>query len=143
MSAEAEAAKKVPQVTIFQLFTHVYVKQTLLALLLMAALQLSGINAIFFYSTAIFKGAGLTGLMPFYATLGVSAANVIQTAISGKLVDHPKLGRRILELCGLGLMFFSTLALVGAMSLSVRSKKSYYLSNAANFCEDFKNKKII
>lgn len=57
--------------------------------------------------------------MPFYATLGVSAANVIQTAISGKLVDHPKLGRRILELTGLGLMFFSTVAMVGAMSLSV------------------------
>lgn len=58
MSTEAEAAKRVPQVTIFQLFTHTYLKQTFLALLVMAALQLSGINAIFFYSTAIFKGAG-------------------------------------------------------------------------------------
>lgn len=120
MSAEAEAARRTPQVTIFQLFTSTYLRQTLLALLVMAALQLSGINAIFFYSTAIFKGAGLTGLMPFYATLGVSAANVIQTAVSGKLVDHPRLGRRILELAGLGLMFASTVMMVGAMSLSVR-----------------------
>lgn len=120
MSAEAEAARRVPQVTIPQLLTNNYIKQTLLAILMMCALQLSGINAVFFYSRAVFESAGLTGMMPFYATVGVGVIQVLQTIVSAKLVDHPRLGRRILQLVGLTGMLISTLLIVGALSLSVR-----------------------
>ncbi|CAI5442071.1 unnamed protein product [Caenorhabditis angaria] len=88
-----------------------------IAIMMMLAQQLSGINVAMFYSTVIFRGAGLVGNEPFYATIGMGAVNVIMTIISVWLVDHPKFGRRSLLLIGLVGMFVSTLLLVGALTL--------------------------
>ncbi|XP_035984465.1 LOW QUALITY PROTEIN: solute carrier family 2, facilitated glucose transporter member 4-like [Fundulus heteroclitus] len=60
--------------------------------------QLSGINAIFYYSTAIFAQAGVS--QPVYATIGVGVINTIFTLVSVALVDRT--GRRTLTLVGLG-----------------------------------------
>ncbi|VDK68920.1 unnamed protein product [Cylicostephanus goldi] len=82
-----------------------------------------------FYSTVIFKQAGLTTEGAVYATIGMGTVNstwyvknyFFQT--SGRVirnlpqVDHPKFGRRSLMLMGLTGMWASTILLVIALSL--------------------------
>lgn len=62
---------------------------------LMLFQQLSGVNAIIFYSSSIFKAAGST-LAPDIATIIVGAMQVIAVFVSTLIVD--RLGRRILLL---------------------------------------------
>jgi hypothetical protein len=85
----------------------------------MCSLNFCGINAVYFYSSSIFEKAGLSDNVSLYATLGVSVINIIQAFISSKLVDQPKVGRRILQIIGLGGALISNLLLVGSMSLTV------------------------
>ncbi|KHJ75738.1 hypothetical protein OESDEN_24646 [Oesophagostomum dentatum] len=85
---------------------------------LMLAQQLSGINAVMFYSTVIFKDAGLTTDGAVYATIGMGTVNVLTTIVSMWLVDHPKSGRRSLLLIGMVGMWISTLLLTISISLS-------------------------
>ena len=65
--------------------------------------QLSGINAVFYYSTNLFMTTGLTETNAKYATIGIGTVMVIMTLISIPLMD--KSGRRTLHLYGLGGMF--------------------------------------
>jgi SP family facilitated glucose transporter-like MFS transporter 1 len=80
----------------------------ILALFMMISQQLSGINAAMFYSTAIFKGAGLKDQWPNYATIAMGAINVLMTVVSVYLVEHPRFGRRTLHIAGMVGMCFST-----------------------------------
>ncbi|KHJ83767.1 transporter, major facilitator family protein [Oesophagostomum dentatum] len=89
-----------------------------IAIMMMLAQQLSGINVAMFYSTVIFKQAGLSTEGASYATIGVGAVNMIMTLVSVYLVDHPKFGRRLLMLLGLIGMCISTVLLVIALSLT-------------------------
>ena len=79
--------------------------------------QLSGINAVIYYSTAIFKSAGYDKTVSEYANLGLGATNIVVTVISVFLMD--RLGRRILHLTGIAGMFVTSLILV--ISLIVQS----------------------
>ncbi|KHJ89440.1 MFS transporter, SP family [Oesophagostomum dentatum] len=89
-----------------------------IAIMMMLAQQLSGINVAMFYSTVIFKQAGLSTEGAVYATIGMGAVNVVMTLVSVYLVDHPKFGRRLLMLMGLTGMCISTVLLVLALSLT-------------------------
>ncbi|KAF7635409.1 MFS domain-containing protein [Meloidogyne graminicola] len=80
----------------------------ILALFMMVSQQLSGINAAMFYSTAIFKGAGLKDQWPNYATIAMGAINVLMTVVSVYLVEHPRFGRRTLHIAGMIGMCFSS-----------------------------------
>uniref|UniRef100_A0A0K0DPE5 MFS domain-containing protein n=1 Tax=Angiostrongylus cantonensis TaxID=6313 RepID=A0A0K0DPE5_ANGCA len=91
-----------------------------IAMLLMVCQQLSGINAVMFYSTVIFKQAGLSEQGAVYATIGVGVVNVLMTIISVWLVDHPSAGRRTLLLWGMVGMWISTLLLVVCISMSMK-----------------------
>ncbi|VDM54712.1 unnamed protein product [Angiostrongylus costaricensis] len=91
-----------------------------IAMLLMVCQQLSGINAVMFYSTVIFKQAGLGEQGAVYATIGVGFVNVLMTIISVWLVDHPSAGRRTLLLWGMAGMWISTLLLVVCISMSMK-----------------------
>lgn len=111
-----------------------------IAIMMMFSQQLSGINvgtftlmlgfensSIFlamFYSTKIFKDAGLPGNWPFYATILMGAVNVAQTLVSLWLVDHPKFGRRSLHLIGLIGMLVASVLIVISLSIAVSSEKS-------------------
>ncbi|EFO99132.1 hypothetical protein GCK72_008039 [Caenorhabditis remanei] len=117
MDDEAQAARNQQKPNMGAMFKGALAWPMSIAIMMMLAQQLSGINVAMFYSTVIFRGAGLTGNEPFYATIGMGAVNVIMTLISVWLVDHPKFGRRSLLLAGLTGMFFSTLLLVGALTL--------------------------
>ncbi|XP_026826530.1 glucose transporter type 1 isoform X9 [Ooceraea biroi] len=65
--------------------------------------QLSGINAVFYYSTNLFTSSGLTDESAKFATIGIGAIMVLMTLVSIPLMDRT--GRRTLHLYGLGGMF--------------------------------------
>lgn len=84
--------------------------------------QLSGINAIFYYSTNIFTSAGLKDEMAKYSTIGVGVVMVAMSLVSIMLMDRT--GRRTLHLYGLGLFSnhsfedFNFLLLLGGMFIT-------------------------
>lgn len=98
----------------------------IIAIVMMLSQQLSGINVAMFYSTVIFRGAGLSHSAAVYATIGMGAVNVLMTIISVYLVDHPRFGRRSLHLAGLGGMWLASILLVICLSVFVRFYLCFY-----------------
>ncbi|XP_061700972.1 solute carrier family 2, facilitated glucose transporter member 2 [Syngnathoides biaculeatus] len=130
MRREKEEADQVSRVSISSLLCSSELRpQLFVALMMHLSQQLSGINAIFYYSTAIFAGAGIG--QPVYATIGVGAINTFFTLVSVALVDRA--GRRTLMLAGLGGMCFCAVA----MTIGLKFQTSYagmsYVSMAAIF----------
>ncbi|OWA49841.1 Glucose transporter type 1 [Hypsibius exemplaris] len=96
---EYEASKDLPTVSIPSLFRDPFLRKvTLIAAGLMVCQQLSGIDAVMFYSTSIFRSAGLSATTAMFATIGMGAVNVGMTFVSVVLVE--KAGRRTLLLVG-------------------------------------------
>ncbi len=87
-----------------------------IAVVLQLSQQLSGINAVIYYSVIIFKRAGYSQTVSEYANLGLGTANLIVTIISVFLMD--RLGRRILHMTGLGGMFFTVILLVISLAVT-------------------------
>ncbi|XP_072743513.1 facilitated trehalose transporter Tret1 isoform X2 [Anoplolepis gracilipes] len=75
---------------------------------LMLFQQMSGVNSIIFYSSDIFSKAG-SSLPPDEASIIVAAVQVISVFLATLVVD--KLGRRILLLASIAVMFLTTLIL--------------------------------
>nr|QHS77069.1 glucose transporter 2 [Trachinotus ovatus]QWS64999.1 Glut2 [Trachinotus ovatus] len=130
MRREKDQADREPRISILSLIrSSVYRKQLFVALMMHLSQQLSGINAIFYYSTAIFARAGVA--QPVYATIGVGVINTIFTMVSVALVD--KAGRRTLTLVGLGGMCCCAIA----MTVGLRFQNDYswmsYVSMSAIF----------
>jgi len=115
---EANIARTQPKVKFLDMFKGALRWPLFIAIMMMFSQQLSGINAAMFYSTKIFKDAGLPGNWPFYATIAMGAINVAQTVVSLWLVDHPKFGRRSLHLVGLSGMCFSCIFIVISLSIA-------------------------
>uniref|UniRef100_A0A8C9ZSD9 Solute carrier family 2 member 2 n=1 Tax=Sander lucioperca TaxID=283035 RepID=A0A8C9ZSD9_SANLU len=81
MRKEKEEADREPSVSILSLIrSSMYRQQLVVALMMHLSQQFSGINAIFYYSTAIFTRAGVG--QPVYATIGVGVINTIFTLVS-------------------------------------------------------------
>uniref|UniRef100_A0A673FN96 Solute carrier family 2 member 3a n=1 Tax=Sinocyclocheilus rhinocerous TaxID=307959 RepID=A0A673FN96_9TELE len=129
MKEESAKMAMEKKVTIPELFrTAAYRQPLLIAVMLQLSQQLSGINAVFYYSTGIFKSAGVT--QPIYATIGAGAVNTVFTVVSLFLVERA--GRRTLHLIGLGGMAIS--ALVMTIALLLKDIEAVrYLSIAAVF----------
>ncbi|TMS21659.1 Solute carrier family 2, facilitated glucose transporter member 2 [Larimichthys crocea] len=130
MRKEKEAADKEPRVSILSLIrSSVYRQQLVVALMMHLSQQFSGINAIFYYSTAIFTRAGVG--QPVYATIGVGVINTVFTLVSVALVDRA--GRRTLTLVGLGGM--CCCAVVMTVGLKFQSEFTWmsYVSMSAIF----------
>jgi SP family galactose:H+ symporter-like MFS transporter len=88
-----------------------YARATLFVVGLGFLIQITGINAVVFYSPMIFKEMGFSGnaallLLPAI----VQAASLVATIVSLSIVD--RLGRRPTLLTGIGAMVASTLLLV-------------------------------
>eukprot|EP01100_Stratorugosa_tubuloviscum_P002148 TRINITY_DN148_c3_g1_i1.p1 TRINITY_DN148_c3_g1~~TRINITY_DN148_c3_g1_i1.p1 ORF type:complete len:482 (-),score=221.31 TRINITY_DN148_c3_g1_i1:80-1525(-) len=81
----------------------------------MAIQQLTGINAVMYYSTTIFSFAGLADDETTLATIGVTSLNVLMTIVSVWLIE--KAGRRPLLLVGLLTMTIS-LTIAGSVLLA-------------------------
>nr|CAB3266206.1 solute carrier family 2, facilitated glucose transporter member 1-like [Phallusia mammillata] len=90
----------------------------IVAIVMQCSQQLSGINAVFYYSTSIFVAAGVPVVMSTYITVGMGVANVVMTTISVSLIE--KVGRRTLHLIGLGGMFFCAVGLVFSLTLGIQ-----------------------
>ena len=75
-----------------------YIKPILLAFLIAAFNQLSGINALLYYSKRIFEMAGATGSSALQQSVIVGATNLIFTMLAMAVIDH--FGRKKLMLVG-------------------------------------------
>ncbi|XP_071139438.1 solute carrier family 2, facilitated glucose transporter member 1-like isoform X1 [Mytilus edulis] len=87
---------------------HLFKKKSLwmplvISIIMHLSQQLSGINAIFYYSATLFKSAGVSETTAAHATSGIGAIMVVMTLITIPLMDI--IGRRTLHLTGLAGMF--------------------------------------
>ncbi|CAF1360927.1 unnamed protein product [Adineta ricciae] len=99
MKQEAEHLRDEGHVSIRELFTQSVFRLPLaVAIVVHFSMRFCGINAIMYYSTALFKHANLGSVGP-YATIGVGVILVLITLVSGSLMDRA--GRRTLHLFGL------------------------------------------
>ncbi len=101
-----------------ELFTRTYRRPLLIAVLLMAFSQFSGINAIIYYSTKIFASAGAVRDAAFASSVWIGLVNLIFTFVAIAFVDRA--GRRPLLLVGTAAQTVS-LALVAVMFHAGRS----------------------
>ncbi|XP_069753700.1 solute carrier family 2, facilitated glucose transporter member 2 isoform X2 [Narcine bancroftii] len=130
MEKEKAEIEKEPRVSIPQLFrSSSYRQPIIVALMLHMSQQFSGINAIFYYSTAIFQQAGVSE--PVYATIGVGFVNIIFTIASIFLVDHA--GRRSLFMVGQAGMCGCSILMTFALVLQSTYTWMSYLSMLAIF----------
>jgi len=126
MRAEYESMKLVPKTTLREMLTNQSLRAPLIiAVMMMLAQQFSGINAVMYFSTAIFISAGLTPQTSQYATLGMGGMNVLMTLVS--LVIIEKAGRKTLQLVGLGGMLVDLILLTICLALKdVAAWLSYF-----------------
>jgi len=126
MRAEYEAMKLVPKTTLKEMLTNPALRAPLIiAVMMMLAQQLSGINAVMYYSTDIFLSAGLTSETSQYATLGMGGMNVLMTIVSLILIE--KAGRKTLQLIGLAGMCVDVILLTICLCLKdMASWLSYF-----------------
>jgi len=114
MKQEQESMKLVPKVTLKEMITNGSLRQPLIiAMMMMLAQQLSGINCAIFYSTDIFEKAGLNEQESQGATLGMGSMNVLMTVVSLILIE--KAGRKTLMLAGLSAMLVMTTLLLASL----------------------------
>ncbi|TDH13688.1 hypothetical protein EPR50_G00035920 [Perca flavescens] len=130
MKEESRQMMREKKVTIPELFrSHLYRQPLLIAVVLQLSQQLSGINAVFYYSTRIFEKAGVE--QPVYATIGAGVVNTAFTVVSLFIVERA--GRRSLHMLGLLGMAVSAVLMTIAMALLEQLKWMSYLSIVAIF----------
>ncbi len=113
-AAMAEAAKG------DSLLQRKYVIPFILAVVVLACTQATGINSVLNYSVKIFQQAGLQGTFANWADLGIKVMNMLMTIVAVSLVD--KKGRTFLLKMGtLGIIV--GLAGVGFMFLTVENNR--------------------
>lgn len=127
MRTEYESMKLIPKVTVRELFVNPALRIPLfISIMIMFAQQLSGINAVMFFSTKIFTMAQLGKTAAQNATMGVGAMNVFMTIISLVLVE--KAGRKTLLLVGFAGMFLDTALLAICLEFANTSHTAAYFS---------------
>ncbi|KAM3591198.1 uncharacterized protein V6R79_024512 [Siganus canaliculatus] len=118
------------KVSILELFrSPIYRQPIIISILLQLSQQLSGINAIFYYSTSIFMKAGVQS--PVYATIGAGVVNCAFTVVSLFLIE--RMGRRTLHMLGLGGMCVSAVIMTTALALLDSVPAMSYISMLAIF----------
>ncbi|KAM4613174.1 solute carrier family 2, facilitated glucose transporter member 1 [Polymixia lowei] len=130
MKEESRQMMREKKVTIIELFrSPLYRQPILIAIILQLSQQLSGINAVFYYSTHIFEKAGVE--QPVYATIGAGVVNTAFTVVSLFVVERA--GRRSLHLLGLLGMAGSAILMTIAVALLEKLKWMSYVSIVAIF----------
>lgn len=130
MKEESRQMMREKKVTILELFrSPLYRQPIIIAIILQLSQQLSGINAVFYYSTSIFEKAGVA--QPVYATIGAGVVNTAFTVVSLFVVERA--GRRSLHLLGLMGMAGSAILMTIAMALLAKVTWMSYLSIVAIF----------
>uniref|UniRef100_A0A8B9H402 Solute carrier family 2, facilitated glucose transporter member 5 n=1 Tax=Astyanax mexicanus TaxID=7994 RepID=A0A8B9H402_ASTMX len=122
MKEEADKLNQEQKVSIPELFRNpIYRQPIIIAIVMNVSQQFSGINAVFYYSTQIFKSSGVSE--PIYATIGTGIINTVFTVVSLFLVERA--GRRTLQMFGLGGMAICALVMTIVLQLSKTPVISY------------------
>ncbi|XP_038602874.1 solute carrier family 2, facilitated glucose transporter member 1 isoform X1 [Tachyglossus aculeatus] len=130
MKEESRQMMREKKVTILELFrSPMYRQPILIAVVLQLSQQLSGINAVFYYSTSIFEKSGVE--QPIYATIGSGVVNTAFTVVSLFVVERA--GRRTLHLIGLAGMAGCTVLMTVALTLLDQLPWMSYISIIAIF----------
>ncbi|XP_032903753.1 solute carrier family 2, facilitated glucose transporter member 1 [Amblyraja radiata] len=130
MKEESRQMMREKKVTMAELFrSPMYRQPIIISIILQLSQQLSGINAIFYYSTSIFEKAGVS--KPVYATIGTGAINTAFTVVSLAVVERA--GRRTLHLIGLGGMSICAVLMTISLALLDRLKWMSYICIMAIF----------
>ncbi|XP_050720627.1 glucose transporter type 1-like isoform X10 [Eriocheir sinensis] len=133
MRAEEAASQTEAHMTMFQLVRNSTLRMPLtIGVVMQLSQQLSGINAVLYYSTSLFTAAGLEEWQSKYATLGVGSVMVVMTLVSIPLMDRA--GRRTLHLYGLGGMFIFSIFIT--ISLLIKEMMSWmtFISVISTLC---------
>ncbi|XP_014374128.2 solute carrier family 2, facilitated glucose transporter member 11-like [Alligator sinensis] len=116
----------------WQLFTDRSIKWQLITVIVMTmGQQLSGINAIYFYATYVFKQAGIPQENIPYVTLGTGACECLTALTCGLLIDY--MGRRFLIIGGYAVMTFWCIVLTFSLTYQELYSWVPYLSLASIF----------
>ena len=81
-----------------RLFQHKYRKPIMLAIAIAAFNQLSGINALIYYTRRIFEMAGAEGTSALWQSVIIGGTNLVMTILALLVIDH--FGRKKLMLAG-------------------------------------------
>uniref|UniRef100_A0A1B6CMB2 Major facilitator superfamily (MFS) profile domain-containing protein n=1 Tax=Clastoptera arizonana TaxID=38151 RepID=A0A1B6CMB2_9HEMI len=104
MRAEQRAQQSESTISMMELICSPTLRSPLIiGIVMQLSQQLSGINAVFYYSTGLFVSSGLSDETAKFMTIGIGAIMVIMTIVIMPLMD--RMGRRTLHLYGLGGMF--------------------------------------
>ncbi|XP_051787084.1 solute carrier family 2, facilitated glucose transporter member 1-like [Erpetoichthys calabaricus] len=130
MKEESRQMMREKKVTIIELFrSPLYRQPIVVSIILQLSQQLSGINAVFYYSTSIFEKAGVA--QPVYATIGTGVVNTAFTVVSLFVVERA--GRRTLHLIGLMGMAVSAVLMTIALALLEKLTWMSYVSIVSIF----------
>lgn len=108
--AEARAQVNLNTITVLQLLKNPAVRWQLITVIItMAAYQLCGLNAIWYYTSGILREAGFAENILPYITLSTGAIETLAAVISGLVIE--RIGRKPLLIFGFSAMavFFSLL----------------------------------
>lgn len=127
MKSEDRAQQQEARISMTQLIGNRALQMPLIiGIVMQLSQQLSGINAIFYYSTSIFTSAGLKDEMAKFSTIGVGVVMVAMSLVSIMLMDRT--GRRTLHLYGLGGMFITSMFLTIFLLFGFLYKWMSYMS---------------
>ncbi|NXE55177.1 GTR9 protein, partial [Casuarius casuarius] len=139
MREEQRALSSVETLSVWQLLRDRSVRwQTLSVAVVNAGMQLSGIDAIWFYTNTIFEDAGIPVLQIPYVTVGTGAVEIVAGLIGCITVE--KLGRRPLVLVGFCAMGLCSAGITGCRLLQAALPGMRYVAVAcvvgiiAGFC---------
>ncbi|KAM4808095.1 uncharacterized protein WCC33_003115 [Rhinophrynus dorsalis] len=89
--------------------------QMISLILLCGALQLVGINAVYFYAYDVFHNAGIPTSQTPYVSMGVGFTELLTTVLCGSLID--RIGRKVLLWVNYGIMALILALLTVTLSL--------------------------
>ncbi|GLV43811.1 Glucose transporter 1 [Carabus blaptoides fortunei] len=127
MRAEERAQQAEATISMMELICSPTLRSPLvIGVVMQLSQQLSGINAVFYYSTNLFTSSDLTEESAKYATIGIGAIMVGMTLVSIPLMDRT--GRRTLHLYGLGGMFIFSIFITISLLIKEMIDWMSYLS---------------
>jgi len=133
MRQEASKSRGVNNYTLKELLTSPELKMpVIIACVLQISQQWSGINAVFSYSTMMFKLVNIPGEQIQYVVVGTGAINVLCTIIAVPLME--KLGRRPLLLYPTICMLISFIIMTVALNLQTMPEYEEQKGTLAMIC---------
>uniref|UniRef100_A0A1B0CCC6 Putative glucose transporter type 1 isoform x11 n=1 Tax=Lutzomyia longipalpis TaxID=7200 RepID=A0A1B0CCC6_LUTLO len=118
MRAEERAQQAESHISTMELICSPTLRTPLIiGIVMQLSQQLSGINAVFYYSTSLFMSSGLTEESAKFATIGIGAIMVVMTLVSIPLMDRT--GRRTLHFPQEMIDWMSYLSVVSTLAFVV------------------------